>query len=95
MTDATYATYGSARAELQALHALLAAARERCKQLHATLPVSPQEDDMLEGRLPQDFPTSVRGTLECLLADALSEDLLESLREAAEFGYSSAASSPA
>lgn len=92
MTDATY---GSARTELQALHAVLVAARERCKQLHATLPVSPQEDDMLEGRLPADFPTEVRGTLECLLADALSEDLLESLREAAEFGCSSASSSPA
>lgn len=92
MTDPTY---GPARTELHALHTLLAAARERCKRLHATLPVSPHEDDMLEGQIPEDFPTSVRGTLECVLADALSENLLESLREAAEFGYPPAGGSAA
>lgn len=87
-------TYEPARHELHALHTLLSAARERCKKLHATLPVSPREDDMLEGRIPQDFPTSVRGTLECVLADALSERLLQSLLEAAEYDLPSA-STPA
>jgi hypothetical protein len=83
MSDGTYGPY---RRELYELFVSLATSRERCEKLHDVLPVSPHEDEMLEGRLPTDFPTEARSTLECVLADSLTERLLASLRDAAEYG---------
>ena len=83
MSDATYGPY---RRELYELFMLLATSRERCRKLHEELPVSPREDEMLEGQVPNDFPTEARSTLECVLSDSLTEHLLKSLREAAEYG---------
>jgi len=83
MSDGTYAPY---RRELYELFVTLATSRERCQKLHDVLPVSPLEDEMLEGRLPADFPTEARSTLECVLSDSLTEHLLKTLKTTAEFG---------
>jgi hypothetical protein len=86
--------YQPYREALRRLFLTLAASRESCVKLHAALPVSPLEAEMLEGRIPADFPTEVRGTLECVLADSLTERLLASLKEAAEYGLEPADPSP-
>lgn len=82
MTDDVFEPF---RARLRGSLPTLIHLRESYIRLLAELPVSPHEKDMLEGARTPDFPTELRGILECVLADSLTEELIETLRQAAEY----------
>lgn len=61
----------------------LAGLRHRLQCLGAALPPSPEEDAMLDGRIPADVPTEMKTTIMAVVEDQLSlayENLLHAVR---------------
>jgi len=75
-------TAAEAQAVISAIALNLLGIEDRCQQLLASLPRSPNEDAMIEGRIPLDLPTELRATVECFLVDEL-RPAVESLERAA------------
>jgi hypothetical protein len=70
------------QAALSAIALNLLGIEDRCQQLLASLPRSPDEDAMIEGRIPLDLPTELRATVECFMVDEL-RPAIESLERVA------------
>lgn len=75
-------TAAEAQATLSAIALDLLGIEDRCQQLLESLPRSPDEDAMIEGRIPLDLPTELRATVECFMVDEL-RPAVESLERAA------------
>jgi hypothetical protein len=66
---------------LQAIGSILDATRAIVNRLHDALPDPPEAEDMGEGRIPESLEFSLRGDMECLVADHL-DPAIELLRRA-------------
>ena len=64
-------TPAEVQAALAAITLDLLTLEDRCREVLAALPRSPDEDDMIEGRIAWDLPTELRTTVECVLGDHL------------------------
>jgi hypothetical protein len=71
------------RARVDEFAAELEAFTAKLQAFHDGIPISPQEALMHLGEEEMDFATSLRSTIECLLADRLNPALIELRKEAA------------
>jgi hypothetical protein len=65
------AAAGNPRARILEAALDVARLRTRLQALSASLPRSPEEDAMLEGRIPADVPTEMRTTINAVVEDQL------------------------
>jgi hypothetical protein len=62
-------TVAEAQAALAEIAAEMLGVEDRLQAIVATLPHHPQEEAMLEGAIPCDVPTELRGTIEVTIED--------------------------
>lgn len=61
---------------LQEIGAIVDATKSIVIRLHDSLPDPPEAEDMGEGRIPESLEFSLRGDMECLVADHLDPAVL-------------------
>jgi len=79
---ATTAIIHSAQAALAAVTSDLVALQDRLAAINRQLPVPPDQESMLEGKIPPDVATELSGCIDCLNDDILLQ-AVEMLRHAA------------